>query len=131
MSRMIPEALRHAGKILSEFANMFKFISLLSRKKFLSQTLVGKFEELPISKLMEGHRVAEAQNRRVEWCDEECFAESGIPVDYPNFWQGVAKYNKHKDLATYAFTSHIAPVNSAIAEMTFLSSLLSKPCLVA
>ena len=53
---------------------------------FVSQALRGNFEGLPFPHLMESSSIVETQNIKVylvEWCEEECFAESEIPTDSP------------------------------------------------
>ena len=85
---------------------MFKGLSLLNLKKVLSQMLRGKFEDLPFQHLMESKSVVEAQPIKislVEWLEEECHAESGIPTDFLKLWHGVAKDNNFKDHATHSF----------------------------
>ena len=65
--------------ILSEYASMSKGVLLPYPKKMLSQTLRGKSYDLPPLNLMERNCVVEARHRTVyliEWCVEECFAES-------------------------------------------------------
>ena len=119
---MLQEALCQQDKRLSESANMFKDLSLLNPKKIRSQTLRGKFEDLPFPHFIESKRIVEVQYRKVylvEWCEVECFAERGIPADSIKFRQGVAKYNNFKDRATYALTCFIAPASNAIVERIF------------
>ncbi|CAM1311707.1 Uncharacterised protein g5782 [Pycnogonum litorale] len=128
---MLQEALSQVEKRLPESANMFKGLSLLNPNKVLSQTLRGKFEDLPFPHLMESDGVIEEQYRKVglvEWC-EECFAGSGIPKDSLKFWQGVAKHNNFKELATYALTSLITPASNATVERIFslVTAIKTKP----
>ena len=96
---------------------MFNGLSLLSPKKIHSQTLRGMFEDLPFPHLIKSDSVAKAQCRKVylvEWCEEQYFAESGIPADCIKFWQGVAKHNDFKELARYTSTCLITPAGNAI-----------------
>ena len=71
---------------------------------------------------MERNSVVKAQHRKaylVEWREEECFVESGITEDSLKFWQGVAKQNNLKDLATCALACLITPASNAIVERIF------------
>ena len=101
--------------------------------QILSQTLKGKFEDLPFLHLMENDiSLMENQYRRislVEWCEEECFAEGGIPKESLLFWQGVAKHNNFKEFSTYALTSIITPASNAIVERIFslVTAVKTKP----
>ena len=107
VSSYVTGSIKSVEKSLPESANMFKGHSLLTFKKFLIQTLRGKFDDLPFPRLMESNSVIVARYRKVslvEWCEEECFAESGINADSLNLLQDVAKHNNFKDLATYALT---------------------------
>ena len=100
---MLQEALNQVKKRLPESTNFFKGLSLQNSKKVLSQTLSGKLEDLPFSHHIESNSVDKAQYRKdylVDWCEEECFAESGIRRDSLKFWQGVAKHNNFTDLTT-------------------------------
>ena len=54
------------------------------------------YEGLPFPYLMKSSSVDEARYIKVylvEWCEQECLAESGIPADSLKLWQGAAKHN--------------------------------------
>ena len=62
---------------------MHRGLKLINLNKILSQTLRGRIEDLQFPHLMECSSAVEAQHRKVhlvEWCEEECSAESGIPA---------------------------------------------------
>ena len=85
-----------------------------------------------ISASLESNSVVEAQYGEVylvEWCEEECFAESRFPTDSLKLWKGVAKHNNFNDLATYAFTCLITPASNAIAKRIFslVTAIKAKP----
>ena len=97
-------------------------------RKFSSQILRRKCKDLQFRHLMESNSVVEAQHRKVylvEWCEEECFAESGNPADYLELWQGVAKLNNFKNLASCLMT----PTGKAIVERIFslVTAIKTKP----
>ena len=82
---LLQAALSQVEKRLPGAANMFKGLSLINIKNILSQTLRGKLEDLPFPHHMENNSVVEAQYRKmylVKWCEEECFAESGISAEF-------------------------------------------------
>ena len=81
---------------------------------------------------MESDNVVKDQYRNVYlvvWCEEECFSESRITADYLKIWQGIAKHNNFKDLATYASTCFITPASNAIVERIFslFTAMKTKP----
>ena len=80
---------------------------------------------------MESNSVVKTQHRKIcLWCEEECYAESGIPADSSTISQGVAKHNNFKDLATYAFTCLITHASNVVAEGRFSSvtAIKTTPC---
>ena len=119
---MLQDAPNLVEKRLPESASMSKGLSLLSHNEVLSQSRRGMFEDIPYQHLMENNSLVVTQYRKVylvEWCEEECLTESGIPADSPALWQGVAKHNNVIDLATYALTCLISPASNVIVDRIF------------
>ena len=64
----------------------------------------------------------------VNWKKEAPFKKNGLPVDTEQFWTGVLQHKAFKELATFALTCPITPVNNAVAEriLTLESSVKTK-----
>ena len=50
----------------------------------------------------------------VDWKEEAPFKINGLPVDTEQFWVDVRQYKAFKELATFALTCLITPVNNAV-----------------
>ena len=99
---MLHEAISKVEKRHPASANMFEGLSFVNHKDILSQTLRGKFEDIPFPYLIENDSVVEAQCRKVylvESCEEKCYITGGrIPADSLNFCHDVYNHNNFKIL---------------------------------
>ena len=55
----------------------------------------------------------------VDWKEEECFKEGGIPSDTEQFWVGVSHHKSFKELSAYSLTCLTTPVSNAVVERMF------------
>jgi len=63
-----------------------------------------------------------------DWKEDSPFKKDGFPVDTEEFWIFVLQHQAFKELATFALTCLITPVNNAVLERIFslVSSVQTK-----
>ena len=64
----------------------------------------------------------------VDWKEEAIFKKDGIPTDTEQFWIGIFRHQRFKELATFILTCLITPVSNAVVERIFslVSSVKTK-----